>query len=77
MDFFVNDMLDYAVLMKTESAFVKKNENFDIREAIEEIEQVLNGKIKMKKLVVDKVFENFQGGNGQSNFIVRTDKMRM
>jgi hypothetical protein len=59
MDFFVNDMLDYAVLMKTESGFIKKNENFDIRRAIEEILFVLDGKINMKNLVVEKIFENF------------------
>ena len=59
MDFFVNDMLDYAVLMKTDSGFIKKNENFDIRKAIEEIVSVLGSKIDMKKLLVDKVFENF------------------
>ena len=52
MEFFVNDMLDYAVLMKTESGFKKKNENFDIRIAIEEIMFVLDGKINMKNLVV-------------------------
>ena len=59
MDFFMNDMLDYAVLLKTDSGFIKKNENFDIRKAIEEIVSVLGSKIDMKKLLVDKVFENF------------------
>ena len=41
MDFFVNNMLDYAVLTKKESAFIMKNEIFDIRDAIEEIMLVL------------------------------------
>ena len=53
MDFFVNDMLDYAVLMKTDSGFIKKNENFDIRNAIEEIVSVLGAKINTKKLLVE------------------------
>ena len=59
MDYFVNHMLDYAVLMKTESGFIKKRENFDIRCAIKEIMFVLDGKIKMKNLVVEQIFENF------------------
>ena len=59
MDFFENCMLDYAILMKTESGFIKKNENFDIRSAIKEILFVLDGKISMKNLVVENIFENF------------------
>ena len=59
MDYFVNHMLDYAVLMKTESGFIKKRENFDISYAIKEIMFVLDGKIKMKNLVVEQIFENF------------------
>ena len=38
---------------------------------------VLDGKIKMKNLLIEKIFGNFEMGGGQVNYIVRTDKMRI
>ena len=52
IDFFVHDMLDYAVLQKTTSGFIKQNECFNVREAIEEMIEILRGKIKLKKLEI-------------------------
>ena len=59
VEFFVNDMLDYAVLQNAEHGFIKNMTCFDIRAAVEEILSILARKIKIKKLTIEQQFENF------------------
>ena len=44
VEFFVDDMLDYAVLQNKEQGFMKHLTCFDIREAVEEILCILESK---------------------------------
>ena len=53
MEFFVNDMLDYAVLQNSEHGFIKQMKCFDIRVAVDEILSILDRKIKIKKLTIE------------------------
>jgi hypothetical protein len=48
----VHDILDYTMLNKDETEFHKNIENFDIREAVDEIMNVLNDKVNMKDIQV-------------------------
>lgn len=50
LDFFVHDILDYTMLNKDETEFHKKIENFNIREAVDEILVIQNDKVKMKDI---------------------------
>ena len=52
IDFFVHDILDYSMLQKNSESFLKKQNNFDIRDAINEIIDIEHDKIKMKQLKV-------------------------
>mgnify|MGYP001100260242 CR=1 FL=1 len=61
MNFFVNDILDMAVLQNRTSNFAKDLKKFEIRETIQEIIDILQGKINLKNLQIVKVFENFEG----------------
>ena len=76
VEFFVNDMLDYAVLQNSEAGFIKQIACFDIREGIQEILNILERKIQIKKLTIEQEFENFQLEDGKENYIVKTDCKR-
>ena len=46
-------MLDYTILNKEEKNFMKISDNFDIRNAVNEIIEIQEDKIKMKNLKVE------------------------
>ena len=46
-------MLDYSILNKEEKNFMKNINSFDIKEAIEEIIEILEDKIQMKSIQVE------------------------
>ena len=50
MDFFVNDMLDCAVLNSKDKNFVKSFSCFDIRVAIQQIVEMMKEKIEMMNI---------------------------
>ena len=50
MDFFVNDILDFAVLQKDVQGFIKQCSIFDVREAIQETIEILEEKARMKNI---------------------------
>jgi signal transduction histidine kinase len=52
LDFFVHDILDYTMLNKDETEFHKKIENFNIRDAVNEIIVILNDKVNMKDIQI-------------------------
>ena len=45
IDYFVHDILDYSMLQKNSSHFLKRQNVFDIREAISEIIDIEDDKI--------------------------------
>ena len=53
IDYFVHDMLDYTILNKEEKNFMKTEDTFDIREAINEIIEIQEDKILMKSLQIE------------------------
>ena len=52
IDFFVHDILDYTILNKDEKNFNEEIKFFDVRDAINEIDEILEDKIRMKNLLV-------------------------
>jgi signal transduction histidine kinase len=47
-DFFVHDILDYTTITKEGNNFVKNVTVFDIQDAINDLKDILEDKIKMK-----------------------------
>ena len=52
IDYFVHDILDYTILNKQEKNFTKNNVVLDVREAINEIMEIMNDKIEMKAIEI-------------------------
>ena len=52
IDYFVHDILDYTILNKQEKNFTKNNVVLDVREAINEIMEIMNDKIEMKEIEI-------------------------
>ena len=52
IDFFVHDILDYTILNKQEKNFTKNMIVMDVREAINEIMEIMNDKIEMKAIEI-------------------------
>jgi hypothetical protein len=50
IDYFVHDILDYTILNKDAKNFIKNPKSFDIREAIDEIMDIQDDKIKLKSI---------------------------
>lgn len=48
IDYFVHDILDYSILSRNDKNFTKDITCFDVREAIEEILDIMEDKAKMK-----------------------------
>jgi len=52
IDFFVHDILDYTILNKDSSSFTKNIAVFNINDAVNEIVDSLDDKVKMKNIKV-------------------------
>ena len=72
IDYFVHDILDFSILSKDDTKFVQHNSVFNIKEAINEILDIQEDKIKMKNIKVKKVFIDFDSSN-----FVNTDIKRL
>ena len=72
IDYFVHDMLDYTILSNTVDNFVKDNSTFDIAECINQIYDMLEDKIKLKKIKFEISIIGFDSGNR-----IYTDKKRL
>ena len=53
IDFFVHDILDYTVLKKDGSNFTKNITVFNVQDAVSEIIQTMNDKVKMKNIFLE------------------------
>jgi signal transduction histidine kinase len=71
IDFFVHDILDYTILNKDSKNFIKDFQIFDIREAMDEILQILEDKSMLKNITVETHFKGF------NHSMVTTDKKRI
>ena len=58
IEFFIHDMLDYGVLLKG-GKFIKDIKVFRIKETIEEISDILESKITIKRINLVIEYENF------------------
>ena len=74
IDYFVHDMLDYSVLNQDDQKFTRTLTVFDVRDAINEIIEILEDKILMKNIRCDIEFINF---NNESGFYIKTDQKRL
>jgi hypothetical protein len=72
IDFFIHDILDYTILNKKDKNFEKNMDVFDIREAVQEILELLEDQIKMKQIKTNCTFIV-----NDSNFFVKSDKKRI
>jgi hypothetical protein len=59
IDYFVHDMLDYTVLNQDDSKFTRTLTVFDVRDAINEIIEILQDKISMKNIKCEIEYLNF------------------
>ena len=59
IDFFVHDILDYTILNKDSKNFTKNITVFNMKEAVDEIVESLNDKIKMKNITVQTMMIGF------------------
>lgn len=71
IDYFVHDILDYTVLTNDINNFIKNFTIFDIRDAIQEISQILEDKADMKGINI-----SFDYVNLENEFIIKTDVKR-
>ena len=65
IDYFVHDILDYTVLTNDSHNFIKNYTVFDIRDAIQEIFQILEDKANMKGIQI-----SFNYSNLENSFII-------
>jgi len=70
----VHDILDYTILNKEDKNFVKNFALFDIRDAMNELKDILNDKIILKDIQVEIHFVQF---NQEEHFIIKTDQKRL
>lgn len=75
IDFFVHDILDYTVLSKDGTNFIKNWGIFDIRTAIGEIIDIKKDQTDLKNIVIKTEFKAF--GEEEHAFLVKTDQKRL
>ena len=81
IDFFVHDILDYAVLRGKKQNFTKNIKYFNVEEAINQVLEILNDKAVMKNIQIQSKFEGFYSHYtpryGRNVLLIKTDKKRM
>ena len=73
IDFFVHDLLDYTILNKDATNFIKNPTVFDIHTSLTEMCQILEDKSSMKNITIDIKYHGFNN----SDTVVKSDKKRM
>ena len=59
IDYFVHDILDYTILNKQDKNFKKNFGVSDVREAINEIKDIMMDKIEMKEITFEDHYKHF------------------
>lgn len=73
IDYFVHDILDYTVLKGKKENFTKNIEIFDVKEAIDQVVNMLQDKAEMKQINIKTEFFGFE----HQNNLIKTDEKRM
>ena len=76
IDFFVQDILDYTLLNKDEKNFTKNITIFNIKIAVNEIIDILNGNMQMKQINIQVKLLGFDE-DGPSKYLVKSDMKRI
>ena len=84
IDYFVHDILDYSILSRDDKNFTKDITCFDVREAIEEILEIMDDKAKMKRITLSEFYTFFPslpmtvgGTEEETCYIIQTDRKRL
>ena len=72
IDFFVHDILDYTVLNKDEKNFTKNITIFNIKIAVNEIIDIMNGNASMKEINIQVKLLGFSDA-GRSTYLIKSD----
>ena len=72
IDYFVHDILDYTILKSHSESFTREIKRFDIRDAIQEIDEVLQDKYQSKEISVKTKFLDFE-----NCYVIETDQKRL
>jgi dihydroneopterin aldolase len=75
IDFFVHDVLDYTMLYKNAKNFVKNMELFDVKEAVQDIVQILEDKMNLRDIGCKLTLHDF--GDADHSTIVKSDQKRL
>ena len=59
IDYFVHDMLDYSMLNEDEKKFTKDITIFDVKDAVNEILEIVEDKVTFKNLESNVVYNGF------------------
>ena len=76
IDFFVHDILDYAVLKGKKQNFSKNIKIFNIRDSIDQVIEILQDKAQMKNIQIDTKFNGFleyENDSGETIMLAKTD----
>ena len=84
IDFFVHDMLDYAILRKKKQNFRKNIQVFDIKESVQQVIEILRDKAEMKEIEMTSHFVGFlsqrvdqEDGTSVNKLFTKTDMKRV
>ena len=61
IDYFVHDILDYAVLKGKEQNFTKREQIFDIKDSVNKVIEIMRDKAEFKNISIQTEFIGFQG----------------
>ena len=75
IDFFVHDILDYTILKKDGPNFTKNISLFNVKDAVSEIIETLDDKVKMKDIVIEERYIGWDHSLS-AMAIVKTDQKR-
>ena len=73
IDFFVHDMLDYSILNQDDKKFSKDITRFNILEAVNEIKEIQEDKIKLKNIKCQVELKGFRN----NKLKIKTDQKRL
>ena len=75
IDFFVHDMLDYAVLNNNEKNFTKNINVVNAKHVVNEVIEIMFDKIEMKNITVKVKMIGFD--EDEIKYLIKTDEKRL
>lgn len=83
IDFFVHDILDYAVLNGKNQNFTKRIQIFDVRDSVDQIIELMKDKAQMKNITIKTEFFGFKAhlvelrSGTCHKYLVKSDEKRL